>query len=165
VCSFQKGRSSAILIWNVSYLLSLLVNPENGCNIFLRNVGTLPPDYMVLHPRKEYMLNMSRIPGITIRMYIFFSMVLPAHSGPWPLIQFRNHFSQTVGLLGRMISPSQCRYLNTRQHKQNKRIHTPNIHALSGVRTHDSSVRASEDSSCLRPRGHCNRQCTYRPIY
>jgi hypothetical protein len=23
-------------------------------------------------------------------------MALPAHSGPWPLIQFRNHFSQTV---------------------------------------------------------------------
>jgi hypothetical protein len=31
---------------------------------------------------------------------IFFSMALPAHSGLWPLIQFRNHFSQTVELLG-----------------------------------------------------------------
>jgi hypothetical protein len=30
---------------------------------------------------------------------VFFSMSLPAHSGPRPLIQFRNHFSQTVGLL------------------------------------------------------------------
>jgi hypothetical protein len=28
------------------------------------------------------------------------------------------------------------------------------IHALSGIRTHDPSVRASEDNSCLRPRGH-----------
>jgi hypothetical protein len=28
---------------------------------------------------------------------------------------------------------------------------------LSGVRTHNHSVRASEDSSCLRPRGHCDR--------
>jgi hypothetical protein len=26
-------------------------------------------------------------------------MALPAHSGPRPFIQFRNHFSQTVGLL------------------------------------------------------------------
>jgi hypothetical protein len=26
----------------------------------------------------------------------FFSVALPAHSGPWTLIQFRNHFSQTV---------------------------------------------------------------------
>jgi hypothetical protein len=31
------------------------------------------------------------------------------------------------------------------------------IHALSGIRTHDHSVRASEDSSYLRPRGHCDR--------
>jgi hypothetical protein len=41
------------------------------------------------------------------------------------LIQFRNHFSQTVGLLERVISPSQGRYLHTGQHKQNERIHTP----------------------------------------
>jgi hypothetical protein len=40
---------------------------------------------------------------------------------------------------------------------RNKGIHIPNIHALSGIRTHDPSVRASEDSSCIRPRGHCDR--------
>jgi hypothetical protein len=40
---------------------------------------------------------------------------------------------------------------------QNKQIHKPNIHALSGIRTHDSSVRASEDSSCLRTRGYYDR--------
>jgi hypothetical protein len=44
-------------------------------------------------------------------------MALPAHIGPRPLIQSRNHFSQTVGLLGRVISPSQGRYLDTGQHK------------------------------------------------
>jgi hypothetical protein len=33
------------------------------------------------------------------------------------------------------------------------------MHALSGIRTHDPSVRASEDSSCLRQRGHWDRQC------
>jgi hypothetical protein len=37
---------------------------------------------------------------------------------------------------------------------QNKRIHTPNIHILSGIRTHDPSVRASEDGTCLRPRSY-----------
>jgi hypothetical protein len=31
------------------------------------------------------------------------------------------------------------------------------IHASSGIRTHDPSVRASEDSPCLRLRGHCDR--------
>jgi hypothetical protein len=30
--------------------------------------------------------------------------------------------------------------------------------ALSGIRTHDPSVQASEDSSCLRPRDHCDRR-------
>jgi hypothetical protein len=40
---------------------------------------------------------------------------------------------------------------------QNKRIHTPNVHALSRIRTHDPSVRASEDSSWLRPRGYSDR--------
>jgi hypothetical protein len=53
---------------------------------------------------------------------IFFSVALPTHSEPWPLIQFRNHFSQTVGLLGRVISSSQGRYLNAGQHKH--RINT-----------------------------------------
>jgi hypothetical protein len=48
---------------------------------------------------------------------IFFPMALPAHSGPRPLIQFRNQFTQTVGLLGRVISPSQHLYLNIGQHK------------------------------------------------
>jgi hypothetical protein len=28
------------------------------------------------------------------------------------------------------------------------------IYILSGIRTHDPSVWAGEDSSCLRPRGH-----------
>jgi hypothetical protein len=54
------------------------------------------------------------------------------------------------------ISPSQDRYLHTGQHKHRINIHT-DIHALSGIRTHDSSVRAGEDSSCLRPHGHCDR--------
>jgi hypothetical protein len=31
-----------------------------------------------------------------------------------------------------------------------------NIHALSRIRTHDPSVRTGEDSSCLRPGGHCD---------
>jgi hypothetical protein len=35
------------------------------------------------------------------------------------------------------------------------RTHT-NIHAFSGIRTHDLSVGAGEDSPCLRPRGHCD---------
>jgi hypothetical protein len=81
----------------------------------------------------------------------FLSMALPAHSEAWSLIHFRNHFSQRVVLTGRVISSSQGHYLNT-EHK-----HISNIHALSGIRTHDPSVWESEDSSCLRPRGYCDR--------
>jgi hypothetical protein len=45
---------------------------------------------------------------------------------------------------------------------QNKRAHTPNIHALSGIRTHDHSVQASEDSSCLRQLGYRDRLASER---
>jgi hypothetical protein len=34
-------------------------------------------------------------------------------------------------------------------------MHT-DIHALSEIRSHDPSVRAREDGSWLRPRGHCD---------
>jgi hypothetical protein len=40
---------------------------------------------------------------------------------------------------------------------QNKLINTQNIHALSEIRTHSPSVRASEYSSFLRPYGYCDR--------
>jgi hypothetical protein len=50
---------------------------------------------------------------VCVAYSFFFTMALPAHLGPRPLIQFSNHFSETAGLLGRVISPSQGRYLNT----------------------------------------------------
>jgi hypothetical protein len=63
----------------------------------------------------------------------------------------RNHFSQTVGLLGQVISPSQGRYLNTGQHKQNKRTQTsmprvgfePTIPASERVKTIHALDRAT----------------------
>jgi hypothetical protein len=64
----------------------------------------------------------------------------------------------TVGrLLGRVISPSQGCYPHTGQHKYRMNAHNTDIHALSGIRTHDPSFRTSEYSSCFRPRGHCDR--------
>jgi hypothetical protein len=47
-------------------------------------------------------------------------------------------------------TPWQGRYLHTGQQKQRINARNPDIHVLSGIRTHDPSVRASEDSSCLR---------------
>jgi hypothetical protein len=76
--------------------------------------------------------------------------------GPSPFFSFIICFTQTVGLLGRVISPSQGLYLHTGQHKHRINAHT-NIHASSRIRTYDPSVRASEDSSCLRPLGYRGR--------
>jgi hypothetical protein len=45
---------------------------------------------------------------------------------------------------------------------QNKHIYTLNIYALSGIRTDDHGVRGSEDSSCLRPLGYCDRLASER---
>jgi hypothetical protein len=99
--------------------------------------------------------------GIWVDIWIYwtllFSMALSAHSGPRPLFSSVIYFTQSVGLFGRGISPSNGRCRNTGQQIQNRRIHTPNIHAMSGIQTHDPSVRASEDSSCLRPRGYSDR--------
>jgi hypothetical protein len=39
-----------------------------------------------------------------IHSFIHSLMALQPFVGPWPLLQFRNHFTQTVGLLGRVIA-------------------------------------------------------------
>jgi hypothetical protein len=61
----------------------------------------------------------------------------------------------SVELLGRVISSSQGLYLYT---NTEKRTHTNTKHpCLSGIRTHDPSFRASEDSAYLRPFGYRDR--------
>jgi hypothetical protein len=77
------------------------------------------------------------------------------HRAEFP--QFLNQ-GQSVGLLGRVISSSQGLYLFTNTEK-NTHTHTQtlNIHALSGIRTHDPGFRASEDSARLRPLSYRDR--------
>jgi hypothetical protein len=81
-------------------------------------------------------------------------MALPAYSEPRPLVQFRNHFSQTEGLLARVISPSQGRYQNTGQHKHRINAYThhtsvpwvgfkPTIPASERAKTIHASDRAA----------------------
>jgi hypothetical protein len=84
-------------------------------------------------------------------------MALQPFVGPWPLFQFVTFFTQTIELLGWGISPAQGRFLQTGQHKHRINAHKGN-NVLNGIRTHDPSVQASEDGSCLRPRGHRDRQ-------
>jgi hypothetical protein len=42
-----------------------------------------------------------------------------------------------------------------------KTTQTQNRRTHSGIRTHDPSVLGSEDNSCHRPRGHCDRPFCY----
>jgi hypothetical protein len=51
-----------------------------------------------------------------------------------------------------VISSSQGLYLYT-----NTEERTPNIHALSEIRSHDPGFRESEDSTCLRQLGYRDR--------
>jgi hypothetical protein len=71
--------------------------------------------------------------------------------------RFFFHFSflilrQSVGLLGRGMSPSQDLYLFRHRKTQT------NLHNLRGIRTQDYSVRAGKDSSSLSPCGRCDRR-------
>jgi hypothetical protein len=62
--------------------------------------------------------------------------------GPGLFFSFVIFFTQTVGLLGRGISPSQSRYLHTDQNKQNKRTYKhPCLEWDSNPRSQRSSER------------------------
>jgi hypothetical protein len=67
---------------------------------------------------------------------------------PWPppYMRFRNRFRQLVGPLGRGVGTSQGLYLHrTAQHRNTR----TDIHALSGIRTHDPSIDAVENQKCV----------------
>jgi hypothetical protein len=147
-------------MWRIKYLIFTVRMRAGGC-AFVGLTHTHPTVHRI---GEQTLFKPSRILLRTDRCKnadtIF--MAFTAHSGPKSLIQLSIHFSQTAGLLGRVISSSQGLYLNTGQHKH--RI-TPNIHVLSGIPTHDPSVRASEDSSCLRPRGYYDHADTVSLLY
>jgi hypothetical protein len=69
------------------------------------------------------------------------------------LFHFSFLISQSIGLLGRRISPLQVRYLQ----KTTRSTINADIHASGRIRTHDPRVLAGEDSACIRPRGHCDQ--------
>jgi hypothetical protein len=91
-------------------------------------------------------------------------MALQPFFGPWTLFSFLIFY--TVGRTPWTgDQPSQGLNLHIEQHKHRMNAHNTDIHAVSGIRTYDGSVRASEDSSCLRPRGRCDRQFPLRQAY
>jgi hypothetical protein len=76
-------------------------------------------------------------PHVLLMIFRFVSMALAAHSRPWFLIQFRNHISETIGLLGQVISSSQGRCLDVGQHKYriNAYTHQTYMHWVGFERT------------------------------
>jgi hypothetical protein len=92
------------------------------------------------------------------RMIIYLSIYLSIYLWLYsPLLGLGRFFSflnlNTVGRTAWTGDQPVTRPLPT--HRIN--AHTA-IDVLSGMRTHDPSVRAGEDNSCLRPRGHCDRR-------
>jgi hypothetical protein len=81
--------------------------------------------------------------------------------GPCPLFQFPN-LHTGCRTPWTMMSPSQGLYLYTGQHKHRINAYT-NILASSRIRTYDPSVRANEDSSCLRQLGYRDRRLVRLP--
>jgi hypothetical protein len=86
-------------------------------------------------------------------------MALQLFVGPWPLIHFRNLF-YTDGMTHWTSDQPVKRPLPIHRttQTQKKNAHNTDIYALSEIRTHNPNVRASEDSSCLRQRGYCDRR-------
>jgi hypothetical protein len=79
-------------------------------------------------------------------------MALQPFIGPWPPFQVLDPIhSRWDSLDGGSASREVSIYTQNKrtQHRHN---------GFSGIGTHDPSFRAIEDISCLRPRGHCDRQ-------
>jgi hypothetical protein len=70
-------------------------------------------------------------------------------------LKFINLFRQLVVLFGWGIGPPQGLYLH--KTTQNRKTRTY-FHASSRIRIHDPSVRAAEESTCLRPLGHWDQR-------
>jgi hypothetical protein len=56
----------------LTLLVGLLFDSENGGIMLLRNVGELPSDYMVSHPRRLYLQTICTFPPVNCK----FSAVL-----------------------------------------------------------------------------------------
>jgi hypothetical protein len=96
--------------------------------------------------------------------FFFFSLALPP---PWILVsdfQFHDHFThdRTPWTSDQFVARPLPTPWTTQT--QNKHTHIPNIHALCGIRTYESSFRASKDSTCLKPPGYCDRRKKYNIV-
>jgi hypothetical protein len=102
--------------------------------------------YCIPHRLSSLFTTIQLLDAICLWLYSFcWTLAALSDSKPYTL---------PVGVLRRGIGTSQGLCLHTERHKQNKHI---DIRVSSGIRTHDPSFRARENSSCFRPRGCCDR--------
>jgi hypothetical protein len=119
--------------------------------------------YWVIRNTSNAVKNSNTLEWLKIRIFHSFihsPMVLQPFFWPWPILQFRN-LIYTDSRTPWTSDQARCKAATYTQDKTD--AHT-DIHVLRGIRTHDPSVRAREDSSCPRPRGHCNGQEDFRNI-
>jgi hypothetical protein len=138
-------------------ILSLCISAVSIGTYFLKLLFTAASSLPAWRPASNYtfalMCNLKRgvITTFAYNLSIYGSTALV---GLGPFFSFLI-YTQSVGLLGRRISPSQGRYLRTDWHKQRINAHRhPWLEWNSNPRSQFSS---GEDDSCLRPRGQCDR--------
>jgi hypothetical protein len=109
---------------------------------------------------KKHILNLvvketvAKINSILILLLYF--ILGPRACFPSELIWIYGSYRQIVGLLGRMMSPVASPL--SAQDNINTQTTLADIHTSKGIRTHDPSVWAGEDISCLVQPGHCDMQ-------
>jgi hypothetical protein len=115
------------------------------------------------------------LPAYNIYLYlsiypsVYLSVCLPTHPPTYlptylslynPLLDlggfFRFLILYTVGRTPWTGDQPDARPIPIQHNTNTEQTHTY-IHVLSGIRTHEPSVRAGEDILCLRPHGHCGR--------
>jgi hypothetical protein len=91
---------------------------------------------------------------LNIVIIMILSMALQPFVRPWPLVQFLNLYiaGRTPWKGDQPVAKPLLAY--TGQHKHRINAHT---HASKEFQPRIPSVRAGEDSSCLRPRGQCDQ--------
>jgi hypothetical protein len=104
-------------------------------------------------PEIFFVYLLASIPSFNTPISFFFlnRPLLPCGVEGFLLVNLR----QLFGLLGRVVGPTQGLYLHTGQHKHIKT--QTHIHAPRMIRTCDLNIRATEDSTCLRPFGYWDR--------
>jgi hypothetical protein len=88
-------------------------------------------------------------------------MALQPSVGPCQLFQFLDRI-YTVGRTPWTGDQPVVRPLLTQRATQTQKNAHTDIHAWSGIRTHDPSVRAGKDSSCFRRRGYSDRPSIFK---